>query len=133
MEHENEQETECRFVRLLPDGTPVVRIGDEEREIQIDGIQVPQPPPPLYIEIFTGRVAQTAKPLRCVVRSEPGSGRLRARLMCFGWKDKSGDVWLDLATVLLQEGVVNVAGAEFPGREEYLRPENKRRPHEQGK
>jgi len=32
-------------------------------------------------------------------------GQRSARVSCYGWQDKSGDVWLDLATVLIEEGV----------------------------
>ena len=117
------REQECRFVRLLPDGTAVVRLGDAEHEIEMEGIRVPQPPSPIYVEIFTERIPLLVKPLRCLVNTELPNGRIRGKLMCFAWNDKSGDVWLDLATVLLDEGVVHVADGEFSDREDYLRHE----------
>jgi endonuclease YncB( thermonuclease family) len=42
------------------------------------------------------------------------------QVITFGWQDKSGDVWIDLATNLLNQGCVRVANAEFSDRKEYL-------------
>lgn len=124
-----EREEDCQFVRLLPDGTPVVRMRGVEREVEIEGIEVPQPPPPLYVELLNERLPRLGKPLRCSVRTELSTGRIRARLLYFGWPDKSGDVWLDLALALLDEGVVRVATRQFPEREEYLRHEREAPSH----
>lgn len=118
-----EREEECWFVRLLPDGRPVVRLRGQEQVVEIDGVEIPQPPPDLYFEIFNERLARLRKPLRCIVRSVSPEGRVHAKLLCFGWHDKSGDVWFDLALVLLDEGLVSVAAGEFPEHEEYLQHE----------
>jgi hypothetical protein len=116
---------ECQFARLLADGTPVVRLHGVEREVEIDGINVPQPPPPLYVELFERGLLRLGKPLRCIIRDRLSTGRIRAKFFYFGWHDKSGDVWLDLALALLDEGVVRVAVRQFPEREEYLLHEPK--------
>jgi hypothetical protein len=102
--------TNCTFVRLLPDGTVVVRAEGEEWSIQIHGIVVPQPPPAEYFEIFD-RIARAGRPMRCSLMTESGDRRL-AKLFCFGWQDKSGDVWLDMATVLIEEGVARPSPPE---------------------
>ena len=121
-----EREEECQFVRLLPDGTLIMWLQGVEREVEIDGLEIPQPLPDMYIEIFQ-RVSRLRKPVRCSVRSVTPTDRVRARLSCYGWQDKSGDVWVDLALVLLEEGVVRVAAGEFPEREEYMRHESEAR------
>ena len=118
-----EREEDCWFVRMLPDGRPVVRLQGVERAVEIDGIEIPQPPADLYLEIFDQRLPRLRKPLRCVIRAVSPEGSIRAKLFCYGWHDKSGDVWVDLAHILLDDGLVRVAAVEFPEREEYLRHE----------
>jgi hypothetical protein len=96
--------TECEFVRLLPDGAVVLTAGGEEWSIQLHGIEVPQPPPAEYFRIFD-RIARSGRPMRCTPVGGVDPGQRRAQVSCYGWQDKSGDVWLDLATVLVEEGV----------------------------
>jgi len=105
----NEDTQECELVRVLADGTPVVRWQRVEREVEIDGIEVGQPPPPLYFEILERRLPRLGRRLRCIVHSVTPAGRARASLKYYGWHDKSGDVWLDLATLLVEQGVARVA------------------------
>ena len=90
---------ECELVRVLSSGTPVIRSQGVEKEIQIYGIEVSDPPPPLYFAIFE-RLARQGKPLRCSFQPERGAGRVRARVQYYAWHDKSGPVWADLATLL---------------------------------
>lgn len=99
--------TECEFVRLLPDGTVVVRAGGEEWSIQIDGIEVPQPLSAEYLQIFD-RIAAQGRRMRCTISGELGGGRHLARLSGYGWQDKSGDVWLDVGTLLVEEGAARL-------------------------
>lgn len=101
-----EREETCRFVRLLPDGTPVMLIDGVEREVEIEGMAIPHPLPESYVELFNERLLRLNRPLRCIVRDELPTGRVRARVLYFGWQDKSGDVWLDLAQTVLEQGVV---------------------------
>ncbi len=115
-----EDAEDCSFVRLLPDGSPVVRLRGREMIVELQGIEIIQPPPDLYREIFEERLPQTRRPLRCRIHSMLSTGRIRAQLFCFGWQDKSGDVWLDVANVLLKERLARVAPGDFPEREEYL-------------
>ena len=117
------REEECELVRVLPDGTPVLRIGGVEREARVEGVELVQPPPPLYFEMLEKRLPRIGRPLRCVVRGETTGGRVLVRLFYFGWQDKSGDVWVDLAQTLIDEGLARVSAEQFPEREEYLRRE----------
>jgi hypothetical protein len=107
--------TECEFARLLPDGAVVVGARGEEWTVQIEGIEVPRPLPAGYVRIFD-RIARLGRPLRCTILGELECGRRLAKLSYYGWQDKSGDVWLDLATVLVEEGVA------WPRPPEQLQP-----------
>ena len=98
--------TECEFARLLPDGAVVARAEGEEWSIQIYGITVPRPLPAEYVRIFD-RIARLGRPLRCTTVKELEGGRRLAKLSAYGWQDKAGDVWLDLAEVLVGEGVAS--------------------------
>jgi len=115
-----EEIEECSFVRLLPDGSPVVSLRGRETVVDLYGIEIVHPTGDLYREIFLVRIPQARKPLRCKVHAVLPGGNIRTQLFCFGWQDKSGDVWLDLAVVLLREGLARVAPGEFPEREQYL-------------
>ena len=95
-----ESEEICQFVRLLPDGTPVMLIDGVEREVEIWGVEIPQPPPQSYVELFNERLLRSNRPLRCIVRAELPGGRVRVTVLYFGWQDKSGDVWVDLAETI---------------------------------
>ena len=117
----NANERECRFLGLQPDGTLQVEVDGTERQVQVFGVVVPQPPPPLYVEIVGRRIHSRNKPVRCDVRAVKPDGQWRARIAYFAWQDKSGEVWEDLAVTLLDQGVVRVSDEIFPEREEYLR------------
>jgi hypothetical protein len=98
----------CAIVDLLDDGTPVVRIGDEEpRPLPVHGILVPQPPPDLYVEILTRRLGGDPTRLRCELPADPG--RATARYAYLAWQDKTGDVWRDLGQLLLTQGAARPA------------------------
>jgi hypothetical protein len=122
----------CQFVRLLADGTPILRMHDVDQGVEIEGIEIPQPPPALYMEIMNDRLFRLDKSLRCIVRGQLSDGKLRVKLFYLGWHDKSGDVWLDLALTLIDEGVVRVVAEQFPEREEYLRHEREARSRQKG-
>jgi endonuclease YncB( thermonuclease family) len=118
---------ECQFERLLPDGTPVVRMGGEEVVVELRGLEILQPQGSQYREIFEKRLPSTKRPLRCEIASMPQKGRICGRLFYFGWQDKSGDVWKDVAQILLEQGLAKVVTGDFPEREEYLQYERNAR------
>ncbi len=120
-------EEECQFLRLLPDGSLVVKLRDSEQQVKIHGIEVSQPLPELYSEIITQRIPRLRKPLRCIVQSKGPASQAYAKVFYYGWQDKSGDVWIDLAVSLLDEGLVRVTAGDFPEREEYLQHEHEAR------
>jgi hypothetical protein len=112
LDHEG---AECVLVRVQPDGRLVVRQGDLEHVVRLYGVEIPQPLDPRYFEVLTHWLPRARRPLRCVATG-PGQVRLRY----FAWQDKSGDVWRDVATLLLAEGLVRVADGDFPERDEYV-------------
>ena len=111
---------ECQLVHVDPDGALVVRTAGVERRAEIFGVVVENPPPALYLDIVGQRIHGGEMPLRCLVRSDR-DGVLRAQFFYFAWRDKSGDVWEDLAITLLERGVVRVSEERFPERVEYER------------
>jgi len=121
---------ECRILRLLDTGTPLVDTGNETRAMPILGIVVPTPPPDGYARILIDRLGKAGRHLRCEPIGDAAMGS--ARFYYLGWRDKSGDVWMDLAVTLLEEGLVRVGPEPFPEREEYQRHERRAREQELG-
>jgi hypothetical protein len=107
------QEEGWELVRVLPEGTVVLRRSGVEQEVEIKGIELSQPPAPLYFEILE-RIARLAKPLRCRSCYRTADGRVAADLEYFAWHDKSGEVWEDLRDLLVEEGA---AQPTSPGNE----------------
>jgi len=122
----------CWFIRLIPNGNPLVKLQGEEKEVKLYGIEIPYPIPDQYIDLMTRRLPRLAKPLKCVLFSEEAEGFISAKLLYYGWQDKTGDVWLDLSLTLLEEGLAKVASFEFPERIEYLIQEDKARSNSVG-
>ena len=121
------QSRDCRLERLLPDGSPVVRFDGEEMVVELAGLEIPQPPSASYREIFEERLARLPDPLRCEIESATPPGRIRGRLFYLAWRDKSGDVWKDVAQLLLEQGLAKTSADNFPERELYLQYEQKGR------
>ena len=115
----------CELLGLASDGSPIVRLQGREISVDLQGIEIIQPPSELYRQIFEVRLARIKKPLRCRVVGWGRRPKIKAQLFYFGWQDKSGDVWLDVAPILLEEGVARVASYNFPERKEYLKHERK--------
>jgi hypothetical protein len=111
----------CEVVRVLPDGSVVLRRGEAELVARIHGLDVPVPPPSLYVDMVGGRLAGAGRSLRCVVVS--GASRATVRLSYLAWRDKSGDVWKDVGLTLLEQGAAMAAPEDFAERQEYLRAE----------
>jgi endonuclease YncB( thermonuclease family) len=110
---------DCTVVYLRDDGTPVVRLASgAQRPLRVYGVEVPQPPPDLYVEILTTRIGRVR--LQCEpIPGDDQSGRYRY----LAWHDKTGDVWRDLARLLIEQGAARVAADEFAERDEYLQAE----------
>lgn len=115
-------ERECRFIRLGEDESIVVDLDGREQVLRIAGIRTKKPRPAAYGEVMD-RLSRMNRPLRCVFRDDRfdaaapqdpfgvaaphdpfDAAPIRARIFYFGWQDKSGDVWLDLAELLVAEG-----------------------------
>jgi endonuclease YncB( thermonuclease family) len=97
--------------------------------VQIHGVQVPQPPPAVYIEILTRRIPTADIELHCELSADPDDP---ARYTYLAWLDKTGPVWRDLAELLIGQGAAKVAPSSFPEREQYLAAETKARSEHRG-
>jgi hypothetical protein len=96
--------TKCRLTGVAPDGTLTLVVDGEERPAELAGVDLPEPPPAEYFELLD-RALHTSLPLQCRFVGEGERRRQRVRLQVFGWKDKSGDVWLDLSQRLVDQGI----------------------------
>lgn len=103
-----EEWQECRPLNVRPDGALVVILGGSERELEIAGIELPESPSEAFFEFFV-RLSGLRKPMRCRVVGHTSTCRIRAEIRYFGWQDKSGDVWLDLAATLIEQGLARPA------------------------
>jgi len=112
-------EVECTVVDVLDDGAVVISFRERRENVRLDGLDVPMPVPPGYVEILTERLPRTRRPPR-VETIAPGPPP-RVILWYLAWQDKSGPVWRDIAVVLLSEGTARVAVGH--DREDYLRAE----------
>ena len=109
----------CELIRVDEAGALVVRLQGTEQAIAIFGIDVERPPSKAYVEIIAERIPRTSRTLQCTVLA-PGPPP-RARFLYLAWRDKSGDVWQDLALTLLGQGAARVSGETFPERGDYVR------------
>lgn len=104
----------CHLLGVEPDGSVVLNLDGVRTIIRLLGITVPQPPPPLYMDILTRRITWRHSELRCrTVVASGAAGVPAVRLSYLALKDKSGDVWLDVAELLVEQGAARVA--EEPG------------------
>lgn len=99
---------ECQPLSVAPDGALVVYVDSLKHELEFAGIELPQPPPPAYFELLN-RIRGIQKPMRCRFVGGTRAGRARADVLYFAWQDKSGDVWLNLATTLIEQGLARPA------------------------
>lgn len=99
-----EEWQECRPLSVRSDGVLVVTLSGSEREMEIADIELPKLPSAAFLE-FLGRLSRLSKPLRCRVVGHTSTGRVRAKILYFGWQDKSGVVYLDLAQTLIKQGL----------------------------
>jgi hypothetical protein len=88
---------ECQIIRVLPDGRLRLSWGGREENAGLKGIES-APPRVDYVNIVARAATRPVKPARCTVES---TKPLVVSISVYGWQDKSGDVWLDLATLLL--------------------------------
>jgi hypothetical protein len=99
---------DCRLTGVRADGALVVSADGIEREVELAGIRLSQPIPSSYFE-FLSRFSALPQPMHCDVVGHTASGRALATVHYFAWQDKSGDVWLDLATTLVEQRLAQPA------------------------
>jgi hypothetical protein len=117
---------ECALAAVEADGGLVLQCPSGRRVVELHGLLIPQPPPSEYRRILE-KLQRTGRPLQIRVRGRSSRGRERVQAFAFGWRDKTGDVWVDLAPMLIEAGAAGVADEGFPEREEYLRYQSRGR------
>lgn len=104
----SESYVDATLLEVLPDGTFRLQTEGEERVVRLDGMAPKQPLPAEYLAIAQ-RFASSDRPWRLIMRAGDRSAPTRGQVQCFGWQDKSGDVWVDLRAVLVERGLADVA------------------------
>ena len=112
----------CRIDAVRDDGTLELTLlaSDEKIHAALEGIRAVQPLPALYREILVERAGAGETPPLVERRGASGDAVV-VNLQAFGWRDKSGDVWLDVAAALLGRGLATIAPGDFPERADYER------------
>lgn len=101
---------DAKLVRVLADGALVLLLGGKKHDAELFGAFVRQPPPDRYFELLQERLPHLRHPLRCSRKGKSRAGRLQVRLWFYGWQDKSGDVWIELAPFLADQGLLQSEG-----------------------
>jgi hypothetical protein len=113
---------DCEVVDVRADGTLLLRIGGREQYGVLHGVRLARPD---GVAELVARLRRASHPLQC----DPpvGGASAETTIWYLAWRDKSGDVWEELAATLLEEGLATVQPGDFPGRDEYLAREAKGR------
>ena len=85
-------------------GTIRLRIGDAEHDVTLRGVTLP-PESSAAITALLTRLRRAGLPARCRLDA---AGRA-ADVRYVAWRDKSGDVWENLAATLLDAGLARPA------------------------
>lgn len=114
--------TPCRVVAVEDRGSLCIRTGDGRETVKLYGVELAEPLSTVCRAILTTRLADLPEAPRCRLRPFPGphGQERRAQIFVLAWKDKSGDVWMELSHLLLEQGCAVVAPEAFPERREYL-------------
>jgi hypothetical protein len=119
---------DCQLADVLDDGHVVLQIAGEERTTLLYGVLVPGESRGAVVDLLQRLDPATRPPLRCALEPPTDEGSLpRARISYLAWRDKSGDVWEDLAASLLDQGLARVDDGAFPERADYLARERRAR------
>lgn len=115
---------ECHPIELASGGELRLAIQETPRTVTLRGVMVPPDAAPAVNRLFE-RIRREGIAVRCTVAPESRTGAPPASVEYLAWRDKSGDVWQDLAATLVEEGLARVVPGDFPEREDYLARERK--------
>jgi hypothetical protein len=129
----SDEQVACDWIAVRPDGQLHLSIDGRSHMVGLHGVEMVAASPEL-VEEFLGRLKRNGLPVGC---TEPAvqsldKGALTLKLSYLAWRDKSGDVWKDLAPTLIEEGLVLVAPDEFPERDEYSSLERRAKEERRG-
>ena len=94
---EKAAEQDCRLIRVTPDGSLVLELRGAEVHAVIEGLPAADEVPVEYLDALA-RLA--GRRLKVLETGRTGAGRPCVRLRYLAWRDKSGEVWRDVADVL---------------------------------
>jgi len=122
-------EHDCDRITLGTHGEWHLRIDGVDRVVKLRGIALVDELTPATDELIA-RLRDKATPVRCTMSASPAPATASVRYLA--WRDKSGDVWEDLAVTLLDRGLARVAPGDFAEREQYLSHERAARSARRG-
>jgi len=123
---------DCKILKILADGSLLTSLNGSVDTAFIFGLALPKPLPANYQELITRAFQKSRKPCDCIIKSSSKNGRALIQIFYYGLQDKSGDVWIDLANTLLEEGAAIVAKESFPEKKEYLSYESEAKKQHKG-
>ena len=91
---------ECQQVELLPGGAVSLAIEGVARRVTLRGVVVSPEGAPGFSQLVE-RIQRQRIPMRCVLPPDSGMAAPPVAVEYLGWRDKSGDVWLDLVATLI--------------------------------
>jgi Domain of unknown function (DUF4157) len=112
-------ERDCERIELGSHGEWRLRIDGADRVVRLRGIALVDELAPATVELIA-RLRDKVTPVRCRIAIRTATEEVTASVRYLAWRDKSGDVWEDLAATLLDRGLARVAPGNFPEREQYL-------------
>ncbi len=95
----------CRFEEVEPSGVLVLEISGERVRATLQGTRIPTSKAADTNAFLADRAPRVD--LRCTVRDVGPPAVVEAELLA--WRDKSGDVWQSLGTVLIEQGLAEPA------------------------
>jgi endonuclease YncB( thermonuclease family) len=122
---------ECKVLEVTTAGELRITIGDRARAVRLRGVVVPAEAASAANTLIQ-RLRQPPASVRCTVAPEDVASALPATIEYLAWRDKSGDVWKDLAATLLEQGLARVVPQEAPDVEGYRARERKAREARRG-
>jgi hypothetical protein len=104
-----DDDVSCELLEVVSAGTIRLTANGAEHEVKLRGVSLP-PHARDSINAMFERLRRAHAPVRCKFQEAGTPGApTGAQVRYLAWRDKSGDVWLDLAATLLEERLARPA------------------------